>query len=269
MPSLSPNTPLRPVLVTGAAGRVGRVLVSALQSTYALSLLDRRPLPYAWRGRWAHADAADFTALLAACQGMHTVIHLAAGGSPAMDWDHLPLANLSGSWAICEAARQAGCARLVLASSVQVELHPATPYASAKRWAESLGRAYSQRSALSVICLRLGSFAHPRAWHIWPQAGHLGEILTHRDGVQLFRCAVEAAPELRYGVYTGVSANHPARFDLSAACRELGYAPQDDAYALAAQAARDPRRRAQRLYQWLRFSLPWKLKHRWEKLTAR
>ena len=47
-------------------------------------------------------------------------------------------------------------------------------------------------------------------------------------------CAIEAEPDILFGVYNGLSRNRACRYDLADAREDLGYAPRDDTFVLAA-----------------------------------
>ena len=64
------------VLITGAAGKIGSVLVKGLKDKYHLRGFDRVEIPDLEDG--LVGDVADFDAVLNATEGMEAVIHLAA-----------------------------------------------------------------------------------------------------------------------------------------------------------------------------------------------
>ena len=57
---------------------------------------------------------------------------------------------------------------------------------------------------------------------------HYATLLSHADLVRLVDCSLEAPPELRFGIYYGVSANTWRFWDLANAREELGFEPADD-----------------------------------------
>src|SRR5690242_648610 len=100
MPALSAlpgaNTMSRNVLITGAAGRIGSSLTRDLAGRYSLSLTDVRP-PADPRGNpFAEADIADLDAMCRLCQGVDTIVHLAADPSMEATWESLLPRNLVG-----------------------------------------------------------------------------------------------------------------------------------------------------------------------------
>jgi uronate dehydrogenase len=231
------------VLITGAAGTIGRILRRGLHGRVgALRLLDVAPLGAPWPGEeLVTADIRDREAVTEAMEGVDATVHLA--GIPHEDsFDRILQTNLVGTYNVYEAARKQGCPRVVLASSLHVtgfddaserispEL-PARPdsfYGASKAWAESLGRLYADKHGLQVVCVRIGTFAErpttPR---------HLSTWLSPRDTVELFwRCPV--APDIGFIVVYGTSATRRGWWDPGPVER-LGYRPLDDAEAWAAE----------------------------------
>src|SRR6266852_2958072 len=88
---------LNRVLITGAAGRIGRTLRAGLGKRHRLlRLLDLAPLDAAAAGEEVvHADIGDLAAMEAALEGIDCVVHLA--GVPEEDvWEKILPANIVG-----------------------------------------------------------------------------------------------------------------------------------------------------------------------------
>ena len=81
------------------------------------------------------------------------------------------------------------------------------------------------------MCVRIGWLKHPS--ELTPRSFYLDRVITPRDLIQLMVSCIEAQEDIRFGIYHGLSANQHTRFDMAEARRDLGYQPQDDAYALA------------------------------------
>jgi nucleoside-diphosphate-sugar epimerase len=246
---------VRRVVITGAAGLIGGVLMDGLVSDYELVGLDRTRL------RGANARKVDMTKLKRmqpAFEGAEVVIHLAANASISASWEAVHRNNLPADVNMFEAARRAGVERVVLASSNQVTglYERDEPYASivagrfegldpgripliasdfpvrpngfygiGKALTEAAARTYSEQHDLSVLCLRIGAVTRSGA----PQdVRDCATLLSHRDLVELVRCCIEASPELRFGIYYGVSANRWRFWEIENARRELAYEPRDD-----------------------------------------
>ncbi len=122
------------VLVTGATGFVGSVLMPGLVARYGAAAVDAFVLPgdivpTTWRDagvRVVPGDIADAGAVRAAVAGHDRVVHLAALISYWKgDEDRLRRVNEDGTRAVVEAGLAAGVGRLVHVSSVgAVGFHP-------------------------------------------------------------------------------------------------------------------------------------------------
>jgi dihydroflavonol-4-reductase len=113
---------MSPVLVTGATGFMGRVLVARLlEEGRAVRVLERRPSD-AFGGLPVERVTGDLTqpeTLLAACAGAEAVFNLAGVLSyDAKDEARLQAVNVDGLVSLLAAARQAGTGRVVHVSSV-------------------------------------------------------------------------------------------------------------------------------------------------------
>lgn len=242
----------RIVYITGIGGNIGRLLTQGFQGEYTIRGNDRKgsTVPGA---EVAAGDIADTAFLLDQFAGVDTVIHLAADPSTRATWESVRQNNIDGTYAVFEAARQAGVRRVIFASTnhvtgilteqaqemdASVPMRPDSLYGVSKAFGEILGRYYTDRTPLSVLAYRIGWMpgklserevverfkAHKDAYPLmW---------LSPEDCVRAFRCGVEADPDLKFGVYYIVSNNRDRLWDLTAPRRELGYEPQDDLGAL-------------------------------------
>ena len=117
------------VLLIGAAGFIGRMLREHWADRFDLRLSDVKPIESAEHESLTF-DAADYGAMRAACEGVETVIHLAA--DPRMQaefYDSLLSRNVIATYNAFYAAHEAGCNRIIFASSVNSVLgqEDATP----------------------------------------------------------------------------------------------------------------------------------------------
>ena len=237
----------RKLLLTGAAGRIGSFFLKTYKDDYDFVLTDKREAQETYGYPFHLAELSDFAAVCALCAGVDTVIHLGADPSMEATWESLLPSNVIATYNVFEAARLAGCRRVIFASSVNavwgypadVQVHtdmpifPANLYGATKCWGEALGRYYAHTHKLSSICLRFGAVQPRDSSHIDLEHPYIDIILTWDDCARLIAAAVNAADSLDFGIYHGVSENRFKRLDISDARRELGYAPQDDAYAMA------------------------------------
>ena len=229
----------RRVLVTGAAGLIGRTTCPGLNARgWSVRGLDKVPLDGVdGLDDAVVADVQDAAALDRAMDGVAGVVHLAGIASEASFPDILA-ANIDGTYQVLDAARRAGVRRFVQASSnhavgytprpasgpvgVDVPIRPDTYYGVSKVFGEALGRMYVDRYGIEFVALRIGScLPEPTS----PR--HLATWLSLPDCVRLIHASL-TAPDVDFAVAYGISANTRAWWDLSSA-RALGYLPVDDA----------------------------------------
>lgn len=108
------------VLVTGSAGRLGRVVVARLQAEgHAVTGVDRRPHALGPREHMHTADLRDPGEVRRFVQGIEAVVHCAA---LAWEQDPADLAshNLHATVQLVRAAKTSGCTKFIYASTIQV-----------------------------------------------------------------------------------------------------------------------------------------------------
>ncbi len=234
---------MKRVLITGAAGAIGRCLRAELNGVYdELRLADIAPQAPAGPGETVlHADIRDLAAMQAAMQGIDCVVHLAGMPFEAA-WETIRDLNIDGCYNAYEAAYRQRVKRFIFASSNhavgyhrrsdilddQVVPRPDTRYGASKVFGEALGRLYADKHGLSVACLRIGTFREP------DEPAESRQLLTwisHRDMAQLVRCCIDH-PDYHYLVAYGVSNNQRSRWS-NAGVDFLGYRPQDDSEVFA------------------------------------
>jgi nucleoside-diphosphate-sugar epimerase len=252
------------VLVTGAAGTIGSLVRERLAGRYELSYLTLEPEQFPS----TVADIADLDAIQPAFEGMDAVVHLAASPSVETPWEEILHNNIIGTRNVYEAARRAGVAKVVFASSNHavgmyeaegspdiyalgdprtidetVPVRPDSLYGVSKVFGEAIGRYYVDNHGLRVLCLRIGTVRaddDPRSEDAGASSGWLkltreqtydrlrATWLSHRDCAQLIARCLDN-DTVSFGVYYGISNNPRQLWDLSRARRELGYAPEDSA----------------------------------------
>lgn len=230
------------ILVTGAAGSIGRVVTLGLcDRDHEVVGLDLVPEPEGFTGTWHTVDCSDPDAVMAVfdAERLDAVVHLA--GHP--DEASLPASLTSHvvtTAALLDAMVEHRVSRIVYASSNHAvgrtprrdlvsddaRPRPDTFYGVGKVAAEAVLSLYADRYAVDAVACRIGSFldepATRRALSTW---------LSHDDCVRMVEAAL-TAPSPGFAVMYGISANTRAWWDLEPG-RRLGYDPLDDAEAFA------------------------------------
>jgi UDP-glucose 4-epimerase len=167
------------VLITGAGGNLGRVVVPALiEQGHTPRLMDFRPLetPH----EFVQGDVRNMEEVRRAVAGADAIIHpptlhgIHRDRWPPQDFWAI---NDTGTFNVFETAREAGVTRFVLCSTMGVYGESAKPpddawavvteelpclptdiYGMSKWLCEDLGRYYSRRWGITTVALRLGMF---------------------------------------------------------------------------------------------------------------
>lgn len=173
------------MLVTGGAGFIGSHIVHALlEEGHEVRVLDnlatgnRDNLPTRRDVEFVEGDIRDLGLVFHSMQGVDAVFHQAALPSvPRSIADPLSCheVNITGTFNVLLAARDAGARRVVFASSSSVygdtpELpkhegmppHPLSPYAAAKLAGEHYGRLFHDHYGLETVGLRYFNVFGPR-----------------------------------------------------------------------------------------------------------
>jgi len=243
------------VLITGAAGDIGRRLRGLLKGVYRhLRLSDMKmPADLAADEDFIKADLAELAEVERAVAGVDAIVHL-GGFSVEGPWETILRANIVGCYHLFEAARRHGVKRIVFASSnhavgfyprnrrigVDAPVRPDSRYGMSKAFGEALAALYAFKHGLRVLCIRIGHVIDApvdrRRLSIW---------LKPEDLVRLVRIGLEH-PDLRYEIFYGTSDNERGWWDNEAAFR-YGYRPEgrgedfrDVALAAEAKLPRDP-----------------------------
>ena len=238
------------LLLTGAAGGLGRVLRESLQPfAERLRLSDIAPLgPAAPHEEIVPCDLADKAAVDALVAGCDAIVHL-GGVSVERPFEEILGPNISGIFHIYEAARRHQVKRVVFASSNHVigfhkqgeMLDAGSPrrpdgyYGLSKSFGEDMSRFYFDRYGIETACLRIGSsFPEPKDKRM------LITWLSFRDLTELVRCCL-FAPRLGHTIVYGASANRDKWWDNKDAAH-LGFVPRDtsEVFRAKAEAAANP-----------------------------
>jgi len=232
------------ILITGAAGSIGRSLRDHLTNRYRLRLMYHTTVLPARDGNdVVVADITQLDQVQPSMDGIDAVVHMA--GNPRMRATHEEVlqANMLGTYVVYEAARRAKVPRVVFASTNHVTgqyerdglpvdpsmpVRPDSYYGASKAYGEALGRYYADALGVSVICLRIGSFLEQPTTE-----RNLSTWMSPRDMAQLTWRAIET--DVPFGIYYGISGNTRRQWSIDNAIADLGYAPDDDAERFAEQ----------------------------------
>ena len=245
---------IRKVLVTGASGLIGGLVLENLGHKYEFSALNRRKVEGVPS---TQASIADFDAMLPAFEGVDAVLHLAAH-TAGNDWEQQLNVDIGGTYNVYEAARLNGVKRVVYASSggAMLGYETESPYFEivaaqydkipdtwpmithewparpndlvyvAKVCGEVIGRYFSDRYGISSINIRVGAvLAEDRP----VLRRHYPGYLSHADCVQMIDRCLSAPATVRYDIFDAISDNKYRWRDTSHATEVLGYAPQGSA----------------------------------------
>ena len=238
--------PAKPVLLTGASGALGRVLVKSLGALgWRLVLTDIVPFPDALPAgaAFTRADLSDGVTMLRLAEGCGAIIHL-GGVSVERPFEEVIGPNIRGLYHIYEAARREK-ARVIFASSNQsVGFHERTEslaaetaflpdgyYGLSKAYGELMGRMYWFKHGVESVNLRIGSAtAEP------VNARMLASWLSYGDFSRLVeRCVL--TPAVGHAVIWGASKNARMTWWRDDARDALGWTPVDSADPFAGQLA--------------------------------
>ncbi len=242
------------ILLTGAAGGIGSAFFRAEAERYTFRLADRDTASIEGNVSPNHEvfplDVGDLGACLRACQGIDTVVHLAANADPDADfYASLLHNNIQGTYNIFRAAKDQGCRRVIFASSAQVvagypvdvqaqpqsPIRPMNMYGVSKCFGEAVASYFAHAEGLSTIAIRIGSYdvnADDLNWlRQEPCRLHLSGYVSERDMNHLLVRCIET-PDVPFAIVHGISDNRFKRLDITATRNLLGYAPQDDAFEI-------------------------------------
>ncbi|MFC3944733.1 NAD(P)-dependent oxidoreductase [Pseudomonas gingeri NCPPB 3146 = LMG 5327] len=241
--------PFNRLLLTGAAGGLGKVLRESLRP-YArvlrLSDIAQMAAPIDDREEVRPCDLADKQAVHQLVEGVDAILHF-GGVSVERPFEEILGANICGVFHIYEAARRHGVKRVIFASSNHVigfykqsetiDAHaprrPDSYYGLSKSYGEDMASFYFDRYGIETVSIRIGSsFPEPQNRRM------LSSWLSFDDLTQLLERALYA-PNVGHTVVYGVSDNRYVWWDNHLATH-LGYQPQDSSEPFRAKVEAQP-----------------------------
>lgn len=245
------------ILVTGLSGLIGRALQPSLVSYNSVRALNRTKVEGVDS---VQASILDYEQIRPAFDDVDVVVHLAAKAGERFSWDDLQSTNIQGTFNVLRAAVDAGCKRVVFASSgatvsgyENVEPYktltsgdysgapaqwnlidhtwatrPTGMYGTTKVWGEALCRHITDTNEIDVFCVRIGYVnrddrpSRPRDFAIW---------CSKRDIVSALVKSIEAQTSQSFATFFVTSRNKWGYRDLAYAEQVIGFVPQDEAEA--------------------------------------
>lgn len=233
------SKPFKRILLTGAAGGLGRVLRERIGAwADVVRLSDIGEMDPARAGEEVvKCDLSDKAAVLKLMEGVDAVLHF-GGVSTEHAFEDIVQANIIGTYNLYEAAHKCGVKRIVFASSNhamgfyrQTEVidadspqRPDGMYGISKCFGENLSRYYFDRTGIETVCIRIGSsFPEPKTRRM------MVTYLSYDDLTELLRCSL-FQPRVGHTIVYGVSNNREQWYDNTKAAH-LGYRPKDSSAA--------------------------------------
>lgn len=235
------------ILITGGCGKIGSYFVRFAADRYSIRVVDKvgwdaeklGPLS----GESLVADLQNMAECQRACAGMDMVIHLAADPSPKADFMSSLLGNnIIMTYNMFRAAKEAGCKRMIFASSihavgsypedVQVKsdmaVRPNDLYGVTKCFGEALAAYFAFNEQLPGIALRIGAYLFPdELKHLSP--GEQGAYLNPDDFNNLLIKCLET-PQITFAIAHAISDNKYKRLDLTETRELFDYQPKVDVF---------------------------------------
>jgi NAD+ dependent glucose-6-phosphate dehydrogenase len=239
-----------PVLLTGAGGHVGEVILWGLGDRYDWRLMFHSPPDEEPDHPSVTGEVQNYDDVAAAAEGVEAIVHLAGDPRPSAPWRSVLTNNIDGTHTVYEVAVDEGVDRVVYASSNHTvgafetdrrtpEMYrpgndflldgtelprPGNKYGVSKAAGELIGRYFHDEYGVSVCNVRIGNLneEHPpidyeRGQAMW---------LSPRDCAHLHDRTLQA--DYGYEVVYGVSDNDRNYYSLERAREVLGYEPRDN-----------------------------------------
>lgn len=206
------------IAITGGNGLLGRFVAKRLAPRAAVTAIDLNPAADS-DAAFVQADVTDYAALKAAFAGKDAVVHLAAIPNPrTTSQEKCFRTNTFSTWAVLQAAEDAGVRRVIVCSSDSAtglhynppgwppqylpvdEDHPLRPteaYSLSKKVTEQIAKSFADRGKLEVLVIRPGHIIFEREYSEMRQRGsdlnnyHLWGHVVPEDAAQGFDLALQ------------------------------------------------------------------------------
>lgn len=233
--------PFKRILMTGAAGGLGKVLRDRIKPwAEVVRLSDIADMGEARPGEeLVQCDLSDKAAVMRLLEGVDAVLHF-GGISTEAPFEAIMQANILGVANLYEAAHKQGVKRMMFASSnhaigyykttdmldANMPTRPDSMYGISKVFGEQMSRYYYDRFGIETVCIRIGSsFPEPANKRM------MSTYLSYDDLTELLRCSL-FAPRVGHTIVFGMSDNDSVWWDNRYAAH-LGYRPKDSSAKFA------------------------------------
>ncbi len=195
---------LKRIVITGSHGSLGKILQEGLHNTFDLLCIDKI---FDGKKTVVLDIASDYKKFRDTLKDDDTIIHLAWDTLEDYPNENIVQKNKAMAENVYHAAAEKNISRVIVASSVHVnddskspagtyispesECWPDTPYGATKIYIEHLGRYYSRKHGLGVICIRLGGVNERNEIRFNEDPLYDKVLLYKEDFVQLILMCIE------------------------------------------------------------------------------
>jgi len=252
------------VLLLGAAGVMGSDFIEEYKNNknysnfYELILgVHRKRVEENFESR--NVDLSDVESLKSSLKGIDVIVNLAGNPNPSAEFKDLIEPNIMGVHNLFEAAKEAKCKRIIIASSVHAikgypeekkvsesdSPMPKNAYGASKAFGETLCSVFSKD--LSCFAIRIGLYlsnnkndtsqrsVSSQKEVICLNREDLEYALTQRDMAQLIHKSIVAPLSLKYAILHGSSNNKNKKMNIDITKKLIGYEPEDDAFMICGE----------------------------------
>lgn len=235
------------ILVTGGCGKIGSYFVRFASDRYSFRVVDKVNWDSekfgAFGGESLVADLQHLSACKQACEGMDMVIHLAADPFPKADFMGSLLGNnIVTTYNVFRAAQEAGCKRVIYASSihavgayppdvqvkVDMAVRPQDLYGVSKCFGEALAAHFAFNEGLPSIALRIGAYLFPHELQLLSPEEQAAYLDPDDFNNLLIKCL--QTPDVTFVIAHAISDNKYKRLDLTETKELFNYQPKMDVF---------------------------------------
>jgi uronate dehydrogenase len=225
------------VAVTGACGRIGRALIEHLTARqYRLTAVDRPGSGVDAISSLTSTVQVDLSERPPGglFDGAEVVVHLAGEASQEARWETLLPNNIQASYHVAQAAIDAGCRRVIFASSVHAvsasahrpvapgdAVAPGDLYGVTKCFVEALAFWCAQQGSMSAAAVRIGAFQTLQASRKRGSEWIASTLIAAPDLVSLLERAINA--EYQFALLHATAPGRDVLLDTRATEELLGW----------------------------------------------